>query len=209
MDSYKVTFETWNKVASLYQEKFMGLKLYNDSYDRFCNSIDINRPHIFEIGCGPGNITKYLLSKRPDFNLFGIDIAPNMIELARTHNPLARFDQMDARNISNVKSTFDGIICGFCLPYLSPSDSEKFITDCSLLLHKNGCIYLSFVEGDPARSGFQTGTSGDRTYFYFYELETIKRILQSNHFEILEILKLNYERSKSETELHTIIIAKK
>jgi hypothetical protein len=31
MDRYKETFETWNKVASLYQDKFMELDLYNDS----------------------------------------------------------------------------------------------------------------------------------------------------------------------------------
>lgn len=31
---YKETFEIWNKVASLYQEKFMNLDLYNDSYDK-------------------------------------------------------------------------------------------------------------------------------------------------------------------------------
>ena len=38
---------------------------------------------IWEIGCGPGNITKYILSKLPDLNIFGIDIAPNRIELAK------------------------------------------------------------------------------------------------------------------------------
>ena len=39
MDKYKETFKTWNKVASLYQDKFMELDLYNDTYDFICSSI--------------------------------------------------------------------------------------------------------------------------------------------------------------------------
>ncbi|MFN8864488.1 MAG: class I SAM-dependent methyltransferase [Flavobacteriales bacterium] len=87
MNKYEETFETWNNIASLYQDKFMGLDLYNETYDFICNTIDKPHAKVLEIGCGPGNITKYLLSKRPDFDIFGIDIAPNMVELARQNNP--------------------------------------------------------------------------------------------------------------------------
>ena len=83
VDTYKETFDTWNKVAKLYQEKFMDLDLYDDTYDTFCAELPIENATILEIGCGPGNITKYLLNKRPDFRIEGIDISPNMIELAK------------------------------------------------------------------------------------------------------------------------------
>ena len=86
MDKYKETFETWNKIALLYQEKFMDLDLYNDTYDFICNSILKVNSKILEIGCGPGNITKYLLCKRPDFDILGIDIADKMVELAKINN---------------------------------------------------------------------------------------------------------------------------
>ena len=33
MDKYEETFATWNKMASMYQEKFMELEIYNESYD--------------------------------------------------------------------------------------------------------------------------------------------------------------------------------
>ena len=80
MDKYEETFETWDKVAYLYQEKFMDLDLYNETYDFICNSILKDNARILDVGCGPGNITKYLLSKRPDFDILGIDISPNMID---------------------------------------------------------------------------------------------------------------------------------
>jgi len=61
----------------------------NDTYDFICNSIDKPNAKLLEIGCGPGNITKYLIAKRPDFDIFGIDIAPNMIEyLESTLHPI-------------------------------------------------------------------------------------------------------------------------
>lgn len=209
MDPYKETFETWNKVASLYQEKFMGLNLYNDTYDLICNAVIKNKATILEIGCGPGNITKYLLSKRPDFNIFGIDIAPNMIELAKINNPKANFAVMDSRNISEIETKYDAIVCGFCLPYLSETDSQKLIFEANYLLNDSGFLYLSFVEGDPNKSGFQAGSTGDRSYFYYHNLDQLKAQLLQNSFEDLKIFKVEYKKSEKEQDIHTIITAKK
>lgn len=209
MDRYKETFETWNKVASLYQDKFMDLDLYNDTYDFICDSIIKDNAKILEFGCGPGNITKYLLSKRPDFDIYGIDIAPNMIKLAKKNNPLASFAIMDCRQIDEIETKYDGIVCGFCLPYLSQTDSQKLITDCYNLLNENGLIYISFVEGDPIKSDFRVSSSGDRTYFYYYNLNDLKTKLSESKFDELNVFKVEYKKSESEIEIHTILTAKK
>jgi ubiquinone/menaquinone biosynthesis C-methylase UbiE len=206
-DNYKETFETWNKVASLYQDKFMDLDIYNETYDFICHIIIKSKAKILEVGCGPGNITKYLLAKRPDFDAYGIDIAPNMIELAKKNNPAARFSVMDIRQISELKSEFDGIICGFCLPYLSQKDSTKLISDSYNLLTENGLIYISFVEGDPNKSGFQFASSGDRSYFYFHNLEELKEQLLKTGFEEVRMVKVIYKKSEKVTEIHTILTA--
>ena len=206
---YQETFETWNKVATLYQDKFMDLDLYNDTYDFICKAIDTTGAKILEIGCGPGNITKYLLSKRQDFDIFGIDIAPNMIRLARINNPNASFAIMDIREIDEIKNKYDGVICGFCLPYLSKTDSEKLIFDIKNLLNDDGLIYLSFVEGDPAKSDFQVSKSGDRSYFYYHNLDALKVNLKVNSFEEIKTFIVEYKKSETEKEKHTILIAKK
>ena len=209
MDKYKETFKTWNKVASLYQDKFMELDLYNDTYDFICSSIIKQKANILDIGCGPGNITKYLLTKRTDFNIFGIDIAPNMIELAKINNPKANFAVMDIRNISEINTKYDAIVCGFCLPYLSEVESQKLILDAKNLLNESGFLYLSFVEGNPNKSGFQVGSSGDRTYFYYHNLDQLISQLLKNLFEDLKVCKVEYKKLDKEQSLHTIITAKK
>ncbi len=187
----------------------MGLKLYNDTYDLICNVVIKNKATILEIGCGSGNITRYLLSKRPDFNIFGIDISPNMIELAKINNPKANFAVMDSRNISEIETKYDAIVCGFCLPYLSETDSQKLIFEANYLLNNSGFLYLSFVEGDPNKSGFQAGSTGNRSYFYYHNLDQLKAQLLQNSFEDLKIFKVEYKKSEKEQDIHTIITAKK
>jgi hypothetical protein len=76
-------------------------------------------------------------------------------------------------------------------------------------LNENGLIYISFVEGDPKKSGFQIGSSGDRCYFYFHSLENLKTLLIENEFDDLKIFKVEYKKSDNEIDIHTILTAKK
>ena len=70
-------------------------------------------------------------------------------------------------------------------------------------------IYISFVEGDPNKSDFQVSSTGDRSYFYFHNLDDLKAKLIENKFNELNTLKVEYERSVNEIEMHTIVTAKK
>lgn len=209
MDPYKETFETWNKVASLYEDKFMNLDNYNETYDFICKSVKAKNAKLLKIGCGPGNITKYLLSKRPDFEIYGIDVAPNMIALAKKNNPTATFSVMDCREIGQLNTKFDAIICGFCIPYLAQTDCEKLIAHSHHLLTKNGLIYISFVEGDYQASAFKVGSSGHRSYFYYHSLAELKLLLHQNRFQNIETVKVTYKKSETEEEIHTILTGNK
>jgi trans-aconitate methyltransferase len=207
IDPYKETFATWDKLAQLYQAKFMDLDYYNASYDFICNTLGKEQTKILEIGCGPGNITKYLLSQRPDFQILATDVAPSMIALAKANNPTATCEVLDSRNLEQIKTTFDALIAGFCIPYLSPLDCEKLISDAANLLNPNGLLYLSFVENHPDQSGFQTGSSGDRAYFYFHNLNTLENICKTKHFETIQLFKIPYTKSNQTNEVHTVLIA--
>jgi cyclopropane fatty-acyl-phospholipid synthase-like methyltransferase len=209
MNHHQETLQTWNKVAALYQEMFMDLDLYNESYDFFCNAINVDKAEILEIGCGPGNISKYILSKRPDFALLGIDYAPNMVKLAQQNIPNASFSVMDCKEIRSINKKFDGIVCGFCLPYLSPEECAQLISDANYLLNKRGVFYFSFVEGDPEQSGYKTGSSGDRTYFYYHQHELLGRQLKKRGFEEINTFIVNYHQEKRDPEVHTILFARK
>ena len=85
----------------------------------------------------------------------------------------------------------------------------QFIIDASALLNNNGILYISFVEGDPTLSGFLAASTGDRTYFYFHELNVLTKGIMDAGFEAPQMLHVNYGDANSKQELHTILIAKK
>ena len=204
-DKEKETLETWDKIANIYQDKFMEMNLYNTTYNYFSVFISKENAQVLDIGCGPGNITKYLLSKNTNYKIVGIDYAPNMIELAKKNNPRAEFQVLDTRNIIDLNQKFDGIICGFCIPYLTSSETRQLILDSYNLLNQNGVLYISFVEGNPEDSTFKTGSNGRRVYFNYYNLEDLKSDLSKNNFQLLETFKVDY----TESEVHTIVVAQK
>lgn len=209
MDHNQHNFNTWNKVAKIYEDKFMKMDLYHETYDFICQSVKKENAAVLEIGCGPGNITKYLLDKRPDFRIHGIDFAPNMIALAQKNNPAASFSVMDARKIANLATKFDAIIAGFCIPYFSHAACGQFILDCKQLLNDSGIVYISFVEGNITQSGLQTNKNGDSVYFNYHELKTLKALLRANTFKEEHTFKVDFEHYENKNETHTILIASK
>lgn len=207
MDKLQLAINVFDKRAVQYQDKFMDVALYHDSFDLFCNSIPKQEATVLEIACGPGNITRYLLQKRPGFHLLGIDLAPNMLELARTNNPQAEFMLMDGRNILTLNKLFDGIMCGFCLPYLSREEAVKMIGDAARLLAPGGVFYISTMEDDYARSGFQRPGAGDELYMYYHQADYLVNALDTNGFKIMDIQRKQYPAADGSTTTDLIIIA--
>lgn len=209
MDSYKITFNTWNKIAKLYEEHFMDLHLYDNSYDLFCQQLLGECPKVLEIGCGPGNITKYLLSRKPEIKILATDIAPKMLELVEKNCPEAELMILDCRDIDQLSNKFEGIVCGFCMPYLSKDDTEKFIKNSSSLLQEQGVLYFSTLEGNYETSGFETGSTGDEMYVYYHQEDFLTKKLEVNNFEILQVIHKKFKNSKGENQIHLIYLAKK
>ncbi|MHC2990303.1 methyltransferase type 11 [Pontibacter sp. HJ8] len=210
MDRYQLIFETWDKLALVYQEHFMDVHLYDDTYDRFCHLVEKPGARIFEIGCGPGNVTRYILSKRPDYKLEAIDSAPSMIELARANNPAANFTVMDCREIDKLTDTYDAILCGFCMPYLAKQDCAKLIKDTSSLLSQGGILYFSTIEGDYSRSGYETSSSGQyKLYVHYHQEDYLLKALKANGFELTDLIRKEYLKSDGTSEMHLIFISTK
>jgi SAM-dependent methyltransferase len=209
MDHYKETAETWNKVANLYEEKFMELDYYNESYDFLINSLSTDQTDVLELACGPGMITRFLLSKRPDLNILATDVAPRMLELAAKNNPTAKFQELDSRKILSLRQKFDSLVIGFCIPYMPNEDVQKLLLDGFQLLKPNGILYLSFIDGDDSLSGPRKGSSGDSMYFYYHPAKRIQLQLENTGFNISKIFEIPYPLADNETETHTIFIAKK
>ena len=174
----------FDKLANLYQERFMDVSLYTDSFHAFCDALSKPDATILEVACGPGNVTRFLLDIRPDFKIHGTDLAPAMLELARQNNPTAVFSLLDCRQISAIDQQFDAILCGFAFPYLSKAEAIQFIADASSQLLPNGVLYISTMEDDNSKSDWQTGSTGDKLFMNYHESGYLIEALESSDFRL-------------------------
>ena len=199
----------FNKYAKPYQDKFMNVSLYEESLNVFCNLLTKKKSKILDLACGPGNITKYLISQKPDLIVLGIDLAPNMVLLAQSNNPGASFEVMDCRSIANLTEKFDGVSCAFCLPYLSKEETNKLISDINSLLNAGGICYISTMEDDYQKSGYETGSQGDQIFMHYYEGQYLINELEQKNFVIVEIFRKSSIMSNGKEVVDLVIISRK
>ncbi|WP_316811664.1 class I SAM-dependent methyltransferase [Pedobacter heparinus] len=180
--------DAFEKSAKIYQDKFMDVSLYAGPLHIFCDNITADNADILDIACGPGNITKYLLDTKPDYDILGIDFSPKMLDLAQTNNPGAKFQLMDCREIYRIEKKFDGIACGFCLPYLTPEEAIELIANVSRLLKPGGVFYLSTMEeDDDNKSRYQVSGTGDQVYVIYHREDYLTKAFQENNFEVISL----------------------
>ncbi len=199
---------SWDQLAGRYEEKFNDLKLYDESYQVFCNAIKGSHPKLLEIACGPATITRYLASHLPHASIYAFDSSPEMIAIARPLLPQVYFRCMDCRDLDKLTLQFDAIICGFCLPYLSKPESAKLFRDTAGLLTPGGLFYCSFIEGQYENSALQTDSSGTHSmYVYYHEASEILQALELAGFDIQHKIVIDYDKSQGKTERHIIFIS--
>lgn len=207
MDNTSKAIEVFDEFAVSYQDKFMHLDTFHDSYDIFCNCMGDETASVLDLACGPGNISHYLLSKHPRYRLTGIDLSPNMIRLAALNNPSGKFLVMDCRKFAELEQVFDGIIAGFYLPYLTIEETEQFIETAYRQLGPKGVLYISTMEDKHEKSGFKKGSSGKEIYMQYHEAMHLQQTLERCGFTVTEIQRKPYPEKDGSITTDLVIIA--
>lgn len=198
----------FNKLADSYQQRFFSVDAYQEDLDKFLDHVKSNAG-ILDVACGPGNISHYLLKKRPDLNLLGIDLAPNMINLAQTNNPDAHFRVYNALELEALNQSFDAIIVGFLFPYLSREQVLGFLRNVHKILNPGGALYLSTMEDLYENSRLRASSTGELVMMHYYESSFLSQTLEFLGFEILSIRTQNFVISENETDTDLMIVARK
>ena len=211
MDKTKIAVQIFDDNAQLYQDKYMNLELYHESLDLFCTTVKTRNARVLDIACGPGNIAKYLLDKRLDFQILGTDLSEKMVELARHNNPAAEFQVMDIRDVRQLAHPCHAAVCGFGLPYLSKEEALALIRDVAGLLMPGGVFYLSTMEDDYSKSGLKSPSSGGpvQMYIHYHQADYLTEGLKRNGFEIIDLRRKIYPAPDGSTTTDLLIIAKK
>jgi tRNA (cmo5U34)-methyltransferase len=157
MSSVKKRFEA---VAEEYDETVqLKIPYYDDLVKALINSIPFNKEDKFKVldlGCGTGNISKFIKETFPNSYLTCLDLSEKMIEMAKIK--LKDYDNIEFLNndFQNIdyKNEFDMIVSSLAIHHIEKDDGKKKLySKIFESLKENGAFY----NGDVVLSSTEFG----------------------------------------------------
>ena len=109
-------------------------------YEDLIKELEINPGDaVLDVGCGTGTVLKFISSKT-EIKGYGLDISPQMLEVARKKNPDFEFAEGNCETLPYGDNCMDVIIA--CMAYHHFSDQERFRKEALRVLKPNGKLYI-------------------------------------------------------------------
>ncbi|REK87701.1 class I SAM-dependent methyltransferase [Streptomyces inhibens] len=101
---------------------------------------------VAELGCGPERVTAHL--RDLGLEVFGVDMSPVMIDLAREAYPDLRFEvvSMDALNLADRK--LNGIVSWYSVIHTPPQNMPSYFAEFRRVLAPGGHLLIAFFESE-------------------------------------------------------------
>lgn len=184
-------------MEEFHNHKFLTLNAYNTSAKEFAENTAALHPEeqankflnllpgkrILDLGCGPGRDAQVFVGQ--GFQVTGVDLSPQMIEMARSR-VAAQFHVMDIENLNLPSSSFHGIWASASLLHIPKKNILQVFKTLHSLLLDEGIFYLSLKKG--TGEGLQSDPRyGDVQKFWsFFEKEEIEDIVKQADFKVVE-----------------------
>jgi len=205
-DFQLASIEAFDNCAVKYENTIGSLNNYNHCYDAMI-SLMSPQDRILDLACGPGNVSKYIKSKK-EVSVTGYDLAPSMLELAQKNIPDGEFVQQSIIAFE-VQNPYDWIINAFGFPFLDPAQRLKSIESSARAIKPEGYIFLSFMDGN--REGYEkpSFTENQSIYFIYHSKQDVVQELQNNQFELVKEWELDFDIGDGNFLKDVVLIAKK
>ena len=112
--------------------------------DAFAEEVRGRGP-IGDVGCGPGQIARYLHSRQ--LPVVGIDLSDRMIALARRRYPAATFLQGDMLALPIPDGVWAGLVAFYSIIHLTPEEVPRAFGEFRRVLRSGGLVLLAFHIG--------------------------------------------------------------
>lgn len=80
MDSFEISVKRFDEFASEYAERFMNIDSYCKHFDKFIDLIESSRPKVLELGCDPGNVTRYIKQGLQLSDIIAVDLVKCLVD---------------------------------------------------------------------------------------------------------------------------------
>lgn len=173
-------YQSYDKMFKWYDEH-RSRELFEKPYLDLAISYLKPDAKILDLGCGMGEpIGKYFINQ--GFDLTGIDGSAELINLAKSRFPKAKFRLEDMRTI-DLKGKFDLIIAWHSFFHLSREGQRLMFKIFEVHLNTSGI--LMFTSG-PKASEVWSNNGGEMLYHASLDLEEYKKLLLEHNFEIIK-----------------------
>ncbi|MCC9738837.1 class I SAM-dependent methyltransferase [Streptomyces sp. MNU89] len=149
--SHRATADAYDAVAVLYAELFRdaldALPLDRAVLAAFAETVrTAGSGPVAELGCGPGHLTAHL--QELGLDVFGVDLSPVMIGLAREAYPDLRFEvgSMDALDLPDGR--LHGVVSWYSVIHAPPRDVPRYFAEFRRVLAPGGTLLLAFFESE-------------------------------------------------------------
>lgn len=130
--------------ADLVRNELDGKHLENGLLATFAQRVPAGE--VLEVGCGTGRITEHL--HRLGLDVAGMDLSPNMIEVARREFPHLRFDVGSMEALDAGDGALAGIVAWYSIIHTPPERLPSVFAELNRALAADGLLLLAFQSGD-------------------------------------------------------------
>jgi len=170
------TQTSYDRVAVEYAEKFkdeMDDKPFDrDCLDRLVREVGDLGP-ICDLGCGPGQIARYLHRKGVD--TLGVDLSPRMVAEAQRLNPDIHFHQGDMLSLPDADNSWVGIAAFYCIIHIPRTQIVDALREMKRVLKAGGRLLITFHIGQEIKhldEWWEKSVNLDFAFFLPEEMET-------------------------------------
>jgi len=179
--------EVYNNLAPRWSQAAWG----DEGLQKFIKLV--GRGKVLDLGCGSGIQSKTL--SEAGVEVTGIDFAETMIEEAKKKVPNAEFLVMDILNLVFPAEHFDGVYARAPLLHIPKNKTRRVLKDLRKILKRNGIMYVALKEGEGERDVYDEGF-GVYRFFAFYKEDEFKKLLEEEHFQLMETMYAQTERNR-------------
>ena len=202
--------EGYDQMAQVYADhvafELTVPSLVRSALETFAHQVDqLGSGAVADVGCGPGHVTAFLAGLGLD--IVGIDIAAELLSIARTAHPEVRFELGQLASLPIEAGALQALVSKHSLIHTPPELVAPVLAEFQRVLAPGGLLYLSFFgAADPSSHGLAFDHAV--TTAYQLDVEAMAKLLRDAGF--IEDLRIVQQPGEHERQLpHGTLFARR
>lgn len=133
-------------IPDLSTETVLDVAMIDDFAER---CLDVQRGPVADVGCGTGRVSAHLAARGVD--VFGVDLSPGMIDVARRTYPHLRFNVGAVEDLPIQDAALGGLLAWYSLIHTPPERLPAVVSECARVLKPGAWLLTAFQAGEGER----------------------------------------------------------